>query len=344
MIWLFRPLELPTTYFVDINILFISMFPRLFNPEVFQGNLRKKHYFEGWYFKNVTQDLAYTFSFIPGVSLVENDPHAFIQIMSSRTGNTDYIRYPLDEFRWDKRKLFLQVGSSTFTGKEIILKIESDSINLTGQIDFNNMIKYPVSIFSPGIMGWYSFVPFMECNHGIVSVNHDLHGKISVNSKVINFNDGKGYIEKDWGVSFPEAWIWIQSNNFSEHDTSFSLSIAKIPWLGRFFIGFISFLFVNKKFYLFSTYNKSIFTVINHDKEKIEITLRNKKNILRIRVIKNSFRDLRAPVSGEMSRRIKESIDSEVHLQLFDKYQNPEYEGNGKSVGLEIIEKIFDYI
>jgi hypothetical protein len=45
-----------------------------------------------------------------------------------------------------------------------------------------------------------------------------------------------------------------------------------------------------------------------------------------------------------MSRRIKESVDSEVHLQLFDKNDNLEYEGAGRSVGLEIIEKIFDYV
>jgi hypothetical protein len=86
------------------------MYLRLFNPEVFQGNLRKKHYFEGWYFKHVTQDLSCTFSFIPGVSFVENDSHAFIQIMNGYTGNTNYIRYPLDDFRWDKRRLFLQVA------------------------------------------------------------------------------------------------------------------------------------------------------------------------------------------------------------------------------------------
>ncbi|MDQ1297148.1 MAG: hypothetical protein QG611_1127 [Bacteroidota bacterium] len=317
---------------------------RLYKPEVFQGNLRKKHYFEGWYFKHVTQDLSHTFSFIPGVSLVENDSHAFIQIMNGYTGTTDYIRYPLKEFRWDKRRLFLQVGSSTFTGRGITLNIESDNINLTGEIDFNNIIKYPKSIFSPGIMGWYSFIPFMECNHGIVSVNHDLFGEISINRNTINFNNGKGYIEKDWGVSFPEAWIWIQSNNFSEHDTSFSFSIAKIPWMGRFFIGFITFLYLNNKFYLFSTYNKSIVSEINHNKEIVEITVRNNRNILRIKVVKNSFGDLIAPVSGEMSRRIKESVDSEVHLQLFDKYPNLEYEGTGKCVGLEIIEKIFDYI
>ncbi|MFC2081108.1 tocopherol cyclase family protein [Bacteroidota bacterium] len=23
-------------------------------------------------------------------------------------------------------------------------------------------------------------------------------------------------MEKDWGTSFPEAWIWLQCNNFSK--------------------------------------------------------------------------------------------------------------------------------
>jgi hypothetical protein len=320
------------------------MFHRLYNPEVFQGNLKKKHYFEGWYFKQVTKDQFYTFSFIPGVSLVENDPHAFIQIMNGFARTTDYIRYTLDEFSWDKRNLFLKIGPSVFTGNEIILNIQGEMVQVNGQINFSNIVKYPRSILSPGIMGWYSFIPFMECNHGIVSVNHDLKGSISVNKNVIDFDGGKGYIEKDWGVSFPEAWIWIQSNNFEEHDTSFSFSIAKIPWLGRYFIGFITFLYLNKKFYLFSTYNKSTFSEVTHNKDIIEISVRNSRNILKIRVIKNLFGELRAPVSGEMSRRIKESVDSEIHLQLFNNYNNLEYEGTGKSVGLEIIEKIFDYI
>jgi len=320
------------------------MLRRLFNPEIFQGNLKKRHYFEGWYFKQVARDQSSTFSFIPGVSLVENDPHAFIQIMNGFTRSTDYIKYPLEEFAWDKRKLFLKVGSSTFTDSGIILDIENETMKLAGQIDFSNVIRYPKSILAPGIMGWYSFIPFMECNHGIVSVNHDLKGGISINGNKIEFTGGKGYIEKDWGTSFPEAWIWIQSNNFKEHDTSFSFSIAKIPWLGRFFIGFIAFLYHNNKFYLFSTYNKSVVSEIKHDKAEIEITVSNRMNILNIKVIKNSFENLIAPVSGEMSRTIKESVDSEVHLKLLDKYDKMEFEGTGKSVGLEIIEKIFDYV
>lgn len=184
----------------------------------------------------------------------------------------------------------------------------------------------------------------MECNHGVVSVNHDLSGCVSLNGKLISFDGGKGYIEKDWGTSFPEAWIWVQSNNFGKHSTSFMLSIAKIPWMGRFFVGLISFLYLDERFYLFSTYNRSVFSEVSNNKESLQISLQNLTRRLKIRVNKNSFCDLQAPVAGEMSRRIKESIDSEVHLQLFDESGILLYEDTGKNVGLEIMDGIFSYI
>lgn len=316
----------------------------LFKPEVFQGNLSRKNYFEGWYFKQVTRDLSDTVAVIPGISTVKNDRHAFIQVMYGSTGFTDYVRYPLNEFRWERKEFFIEVGPSTFSRSGVELDIRSENTSLKGNIGFSNVIPFPGSLFSPGIMGWYSFVPFMECNHGVVSANHDLTGRITLNNKIISFDGGKGYIEKDWGVSFPEAWIWVQSNNFVESDTSFMLSIAKIPWMGRFFIGLISFLYLGGEFYLFSTYNKSVFSEVSNSKDDLHLTLTSKTHKLKIRVVKNSFCDLKAPVSGEMSRGIKESIDSEVHLQLFDRSGRYVFEGTGKNVGLEIMEGIFRYI
>lgn len=317
---------------------------RIYKPEVFQGNFRKENYFEGWYFKQVTADLSHTVAIIPGVSLVKNDPHAFIQVIDGSTGFTDYVRYNLKDFRWERGEFNVEIGSSVFSGRGIALDVRSENTNLKGRIDFANTVRYPSSLFSPGIMGWYSFVPFMECNHGVVSVNHDLAGSLSLNGEVISFEGGKGYIEKDWGTSFPEAWIWVQSNNFRNHDTSFMLSIAKIPWMGRFFVGLISFLYLDNRFYLFSTYNKSVFSEISNNKETLQISLQNLTRRLKIRVNKNSFFDLRAPVSGEMSGRIKESIDSEVHLQLYDESGLLLYEDTGSNVGLEIMNGIFRYI
>ena len=64
----------------------------------------------------------------------------------------------------------------------------------------------------------------------------------------------------------------------------------------------------------------------------------------KVKVVKNSFGELRAPASGDMSRRIKESIDSTVELSLHDNIGNLIYEDSGKRAGLEIIEEIFKYI
>lgn len=317
---------------------------RIYKPEVFQGNLKKRHYFEGWYFKHVTSDQTQTISIIPGISLAEKDSHSFIQVMIGNSGTSRYIRYQVNEFRWERQKMFISVGSSEFSMNHARLDIKDDDFELTGELSYCNPVKYPGSVFSPGIMGWYSFIPFMECKHGIVSAIHGLNGNLSVNGTNVSFESGKGYIEKDWGSSFPEAWIWIQSNNFKEPGTSFSFSLAKIPWLGSFFTGFISFLYLRQRFYLFSTYNRSeVYRVIHRD-NTIELSVRNRNYSLNIQVLKNSFGDLRAPRDGEMSRKIKESMDSEVHLELFDKSNNLEYSDTGKCVGLEVIEKIFDYV
>ena len=317
---------------------------RFLRPELFQGNLRKKNYFEGWYFKHVTSDLNHVHSFIPGISLNPREPHSFIQVINGITGETDYVSYPLERFSWDKNSLCLKIGDSVFTDKYVDLNIKNENLHVTGHVDYRNMIRYKSSLLSPGIMGWYSFVPYMECKHGIVSVNHDLNGRISIGGNSIDFSDGKGYIEKDWGTSFPEAWIWIQSNNFSSHNTSFSFSVAKIPWLGKFFMGFISFLYLENRFILFSTYNKSVISDLHHDKESVSLTMKNKTCILKVKVVKNIFGELRAPEAGDMSRHIKESIDSTVELTLLDNRGNLIHEDSGKRAGLEVIEEIFNYM
>jgi tocopherol cyclase len=317
---------------------------RFYKPEVFQGDLAKKNYFEGWYFKHVSKDLEQIYSFIPGVSLNENDSHAFIQVINGITGETEYISYPLQEFIWDNKRLYLKIGESVFTDKNIDLNIENKNLNVTGHLEYVNMVKYPKSILSPGIMGWYSFVPFMECKHGVVSVNHDLSGSIRINDKLICLDGGKGYIEKDWGTSFPEAWLWVQANNFQDHDTSFGFSVAKIPWRGKFFIGFIAFLYHNKKFFLFSTYNSSVISEISHSGKSIKFTLNHRNTILKVIITKKTFGILRAPSLGNMSRRIKESIDSQIDLSLFDKNYNLIFNDVSNRAGLEVTDKIFDYL
>lgn len=316
---------------------------RIYRPEVFQGNLKKKNYFEGWYYKHVSADLRHTFSFIPGISLNETDPHAFIQVINGSTGYSQYITYPLEEFSWEKRRLYLKVGQSVFTDSYISLNISSTDLNINGKLEYKNIVHYPKTLFSPGIMGWYSFVPFMECKHGMISVNHDLSGELLINSDMVDFYEGKGYIEKDWGTSFPESWLWIQANNFNDHDTSLSFSVAKIPWRNKFFIGFIAFLYFGGRFYRFSTYNGASITELYRSGKSVFLTMKDKRFKLRIKLVRNNTAEIKAPVSGMMTRKIKESIDSRVSLALHDHEGKIIYTDTSQRAGFEQIEKIFEY-
>jgi hypothetical protein len=316
---------------------------RLFKPHVFQGNLNSKNYFEGWYFKQVTADRENVWSFIPGVSLSPAGKTAFIQVIDGISGNTAWFDYPLETFQYDPESMKVKVGNSWFTENGIHIDIEQNGHSISGELTFDQRISFPSSVLSPGIMGWYSFVPFMECKHGVVSVNHTIQGSLKLNGRETDFSGGKGYIEKDWGTSFPESWIWIHSNHFNEPDTSFMFSVAKIPWLGSYFIGHISYLYVNGKFYRFATYNGSKIKKLTWSQNLLTLVVEGRGHLLEVSVTPNKGGHLKAPVSGEMSRIIKESIDSAVSLKLSRKDGTVIVEDTGQRAGFEIIEKIVSY-
>ncbi len=316
---------------------------KIFTPLTFQGNLNKNKYFEGWYFKHVSKNRKHVLSFIPGIALTETDKHAFIQIIDGISGKTWNITYPLSEFSSSKKVFKIKVGDSVFTETGIELNIQSEEITVQGKIQFTNLIKYPTTLLSPGIMGWYSFVPFMECKHGIGSVSHNLNGDITINNKSINFSSGTGYIEKDWGTSFPESWIWLHCNTFDQGRNSFTFSVAKIPWLGNFFIGHICFLYLDGIFYLFATYNNSKIANLKFADKKLEFKLTNKNHYLKVTATQKQSGNLKAPVTGEMNRIIKESINSEVHIELFRNSGELIGQLKGERAGLEVIEEILEY-
>lgn len=316
---------------------------KLHQPIVFQGNLNKNRYFEGWYFKQVSLNRENVYSFIPGIALTKTDKHAFIQVIDGISRKTWNIKYPLSAFFYAKNEFKVRVGNSEFSEKGMVLNIDDDDLKVTGNINFSDHVKYPSTWFSPGIMGWYSFVPFMECKHGIGSVLHGLQGAIAVNNSAIDFTGGSGYIEKDWGTSFPESWIWLHCNTFNHPNVSFTFSVAKIPWLGSFFIGHICFLYCHGKFYLFATYNNSKIRKLTFTNREINIEISNKSHQLKVKAVQNMSGELKAPVTGEMNRIIKESIDSDIEIELRDTKNQLLFSDKGTHAGLEIIEKILSY-
>ena len=152
----------------------------LFRPVLYQGRHKRRDYFEGWYFKQVSAGCDSIFSFIPGISLDAGDPHSFIQIINGITGKTAYVRYPLEAFSCQSGKLEITLGNSVFTRSRLHLDIVSEEISVQGDLAYSGLTEYPSSLRSPGIMGWFSYIPFMECNHEVISADHAVTGSITV--------------------------------------------------------------------------------------------------------------------------------------------------------------------
>jgi len=316
---------------------------KLFRPWAFQGSTRRRNYFEGWYFKQVSANRETVYSFIPGISLSKDSKHSFVQVINGITSEVIYFQYPVSEFKASVKDLNVRVGNSLFSFDGIKLDLKNETQEIKGELSFDSVEPYPSSRMNPGIMGWYSFVPFMECKHGVVSMGHNLEGIVSVNSVEHNFNSGRGYIEKDWGTSFPESWIWLHCNTFDTSDTSFTFSVAKIPWLGSFFIGFISYLKVGKLFYNFSTWSNANIVSLKYRDNNLDISLANKDLVLDVKATNNLPGNLRAPVKGSMSRMIKETVDGSIRIELKNHSGHSLFKDTGIRAGMEIIHKMLGY-
>jgi hypothetical protein len=194
-------------------------------------------------------------------------------------------------------------------------------------------------------MGPFAFVPFMECYHGILSMDHTINGQLVIHNETIDFTNGRGYMEKDWGHSFPSAYIWMQTNHFSQPGISLKASVAKIPWLGSSFVGFIAGIWVNDRLVEFTTYNSTHLRKSFVDREKVELVMENRKHRLEILAQRVDATELASPILGFMDGRINESMTSEIEVQLFDKLnQRILFQDTGRNAGLEVVGKVEEII
>jgi tocopherol cyclase len=310
----------------------------LFHPERYHGWGKNKKYFEGWYYKILTADEKYAFAFIPGMAMDnEGNKQAFIQILDGKKQTARYIKFPAEDFISHSNTFKTEIAGNTFTRNKITLQLKS----ARGTLQFKDQVLWPNRWYSPGIMGPYAFVPFMECYHGILSMDHSIVGELEIDHKKIDFTGGRGYIEKDWGHSFPSAYLWMQSNHFSQKGISLKASVAKIPWLGSSFVGFIAGLYFNNELIQFTTYNKTKLIRSNANKKTVELVMENKKYRLEILASRNEATELAAPILGFMDGRISESMTAKLEVKLIAKKHNQIlFQDTGRNAALEVAGKL----
>lgn len=317
-------------------------FKKLLHPEFFQGDKKHDNYFEGWYYKFVSQDETKTIALIPGVSINKEDQHAFIQVFISSNDHdrlslkTYYFRYDFAAFSYDHLDYSVTIGKNIFTKTYISIELINDELTLQGTITLSNLTPIRRKLMMPNIMGPFGYLNFMECYHGIISMTHHLNGALLLNEAKIEFKGGKGYIEKDWGKSFPRAYVWLQSNHFENKGTAFMFSYADIPFLGLFFKGLIANLVYENKEYRFATYNFTKVKVETIDKGYVRYVIKKGRWALEIEASSDIQIGLASPRNGKMIEQIKEGLSGNIHLKLF-KRSKLIYEDTGYHAGIEIM-------
>lgn len=307
---------------------------RFLNLEVFQGSLHRKNYFEGWYYKAVSRGREYSLSVIPGISTGREDAHAFIQVIFSG-GKTAYFRFPAGDFAASGKSLSICIGKNRFSDSGMKLSLNSKDMALSGELTFAEAVPFPKSFLRRGIMGPFTYVPFMECYHGIVHIRHTVAGSLTMDGNVLDFSGGSGYIEKDWGQSFPSSWIWLQSC-FPEENAVVMFSMADIPFLHRRFCGVLSFLYKDGRYYSIATYNGAKFGSFSMGGNRFSLELKNKKYALLLEASRAESGVLKAPVKGHMHRTIEETLKANITADFRTARGGRLFYGQTAHGGLEI--------
>ncbi|HHY55554.1 MAG TPA: hypothetical protein GYA08_08960 [Chloroflexi bacterium] len=329
----------------------VTRLKTIWQPAAYHGFGHRAGYFEGWYFKIVDATEQRRYAIIPGIFLGKNgiDSHSFVQTLDGASGVTRYHRYPLDAFSAAPAAFDIRVGPNRFTTHAIELNIDRPEQRLVGRLAFDGVTPWPVTWRSPGIMDWYSFVPFMECYHGVLSLDHALRGQLVIDDAAVDFHGGRGYIEKDWGEAFPRAWVWMQTNHFDRTGVSLTASVARIPWLGTDFRGFIVGLWCDGTLYRFASYTGAVIERLEVTEHQVVWEMRGPvahagvRRQARLSLVAHRDEEgvdlLHAPMRTAMLQRVLESLTAAVDVTLtvdIDGRPVAVFAGRGRHVGLEL--------
>ena len=288
--------------------------------------------------------MQHRYAIIPGVFLDDgdgSDSHAFVQVLDGMRAHATYTRYPLADFHASPTEFDLRIGPNNFRADRLALAIDTPDRKVQGALQFTDLKPWPVTLAAPGIMGPYAYLPFMQCYHGIVSLDHGIVGELTVDGAVVDFDGGRGYGEKDWGQAFPSAYIWAQSNHFPTPGTSLTASVATIPWLGSSFRGVIVGLLHEGRLYRFATYTGAQIDHLRLTDTHVDWQISGKVDGTLYRLNMQADRPeggmLRSPERSAMLARVAETMTASVDVRLTVDGGDVVFAGRGTAACLETV-------
>lgn len=271
----------------------------------FHWTKKRKPYFEGWYLKH--QNEGRTIAFIPAFHVSKTgEQSASLQVVTDE--GAWYIPFAKKQMEIQQERFMVRLGENIFSEKGVHIHIRAKGLVMEGTIKYG-----PFHSILRDIMGPFRYVPLLECSHGIISMSHTLTGELVINGERIRLTGGSGYIETDWGSSFPGDYLWTQCNFGGCRKAGIMISAADIPLAGRTFKGCICCVHYQGQEYRMATYKGAVIKKYKKD----EIWIQQGKMGIKAEKLGECAFGLKAPVEGDMTRTIYESPSCRVRYQFY---------------------------
>ncbi len=277
----------------------------------FHATAAGQPFFEGWYFKHQSDE--HTLILIPAFHRdEEGNESASLQIILDDIARR--LDFSTEDFEADSQRLYVRLGQNVFSEKGCRLHIDLPGLTLRGHLRYGTFHSPRRSLMGP--LGKFP----LPCFHEVLSLFHGLRGLITVNGQLWDFSDGFGYLEKDWGHSFPTSYLWLQCGwQEAAGRSCVMMAIANLGTRQAPITACGSLILCGGKQYRLSTYQGAQLTHCGGRR----IALRQGEWLLQVILPPDTWRPaaqgalLLAPKAGRMSRTIREHSRCLMRCQLY---------------------------
>jgi hypothetical protein len=189
-------------------------------------------------------------------------------------------------------------------------------------------------------MGYSYYIPTLPCYHSVLNKSHLISGEIQYPDNNYLLDNALGYMEKNWGTSFPDNYFWMHAVDPTNPSISLLFSQAEIKWLGKSFIKHIGHLRLNGEeldLKMLAQFEVT-YDFLNEDNPKI--ILKSKQIKLELSFGTSQKYVFKGPAVGKLSRDILHHSDTLIDLKIYQNSEIKQYKLRGNYEKIGEIDKI----
>jgi hypothetical protein len=300
-----------------------------YKPNSIRGTFERNKFFEGWFQKVYSKAHKASFILIYGYATHNSDDEfGFLQVLIPNQV-PELVYFPKNEVSCDIEKHIFCMGNNLLTTE--LIRIDIHDL----RIDLNLKSSQPFRTFKNS-MGYTYFIPNLPCYHSVLNTAQSVSGEIQYKGLCYTLDHEMGYLEKNWGTTFPENYFWVHAIDPNNPAISLLFSRAQIVWLGKTYIKHVGyFCFDGQQIELRELKNFSV-SNSNLGPENRIIQIRSASAHLDLALECGSEVLFKGPKDGALSRIIQHQTDASIKVSLTYENRSHQFQmvGNFEDIGL----------